>query len=707
MGKYPPGHYNTGIDTAVSQGSGEAVVLTARGPNNEYVEAVVREKYNELGEKTIEAIESLRTNIRDSDNLDSAIEALELAISISPGYSWMAEPLADITRNTVSLIKNRQSRIDQIVDEAVSGNESSSFGRAKTWTLPRDPILLDLDGNGLETVGLAANVYFDHNGDDVLTRTGWVGPNDVLLVWDRNANGTIDTGAELFGDFTPLPNGTLAPNGFAALAALDENGDGIIDASDPAFADLKLWKDADQNGQTGAGELIALAEAGIVSLSLANTVKNQSLSNGNKLTREGHFTRADGSTAAMGEFQFATDTFNTRFAEQIDVPEALQGLPTLQGSGAVRELQQAATLSDSLAGMVAQFQSATTRAEQRALLDPLIAAWAASSGMDSLEQRAGGQYRIQYDAFGNVSRSTNIDGVAFAAASTGSVGNVLMTDAEGPYLTERYRTLIADWGRKLHVLEAFNGQYFFNLPTQKSQTSGANWGLTLAAGSSNSGSGSGAVAIGALPTLRVSFAQAQLDLLQQAYDSLAESVYASLVLQTRLKPYLDRIELVFDEQGLRLDAASLNEMLADKRAVDPENYLADLLDLDKYASGFLSGTNWMGLADFDSFIETLRFKEGVAPADVRLIRSGNDLVLAIRNNGGSSDQVTLKQYFDEAWNGANGPYLIERIAFADGTVLSFADVQSTLFAGSEEAAANKSRRWPDGGAANTTWRVAA
>ncbi|MDP2221111.1 MAG: calcium-binding protein [Hydrogenophaga sp.] len=80
--------------------------------------------------------------------------------------------------------------------------------------------------------------------------------------------------------------------------------------------------------------------------------------------------------------------------------------------------------------------------------------------------------------------------------------------------------------------------------------------------------------------------------------------------------------------------------------------------------------------------DTLRFKEGVAREDVKLIRSGDDLVLAIR---GSSDQVTLKQYFDEMWNGANGPYLIERIAFADGTVLSFADVQTILFAGSEDA----------------------
>ncbi len=80
----------------------------------------------------------------------------------------------------------------------------SEFDRAKDWVWPRDPILLDLDGNGLETVGLASNVYFDHDGDGVLTKTGWAGKNDALLVWDRNANGSIDTGAELMTDFGGL-----------------------------------------------------------------------------------------------------------------------------------------------------------------------------------------------------------------------------------------------------------------------------------------------------------------------------------------------------------------------------------------------------------------------------------------------------------------------------------------------------------------------
>ena len=138
------------------------------------------------------------------------------------------------------------------VNEKHIGNElyellvSLQFNRAKVWVVRRDPILLDLDGDGVETVGLSANIYFDHDADGVLTKTGWVGKDDALLVWDRNANGRIDTGAELFGDFTALPNGALAPNGFAALAALDANSDGMLDARDPAFAELRLWRDACQ-----------------------------------------------------------------------------------------------------------------------------------------------------------------------------------------------------------------------------------------------------------------------------------------------------------------------------------------------------------------------------------------------------------------------------------------------------------------------------
>ncbi|MFN7882318.1 MAG: hypothetical protein ACK5PF_04810, partial [bacterium] len=337
----------------------------------------------------------------------------------------------------------------------------------------------------------------------------------------------------------------------------------------------------------------------------------------------------------MGEFRLATDTFSTKFANDIDVPEPLKSLPTMGGAGNVRELQQAAAQSGSVAGVLAQFQGATTRAEQKALLDQLLTTWADTSGMaKSLEERASGKYRIVYEAFGNERRSSSVDTVAFAAISSGSVGGsgggaALMTDFGGLYLSEHYRNLISEWSRKLHVLEAFNGQYFFNLPEKKSQTDGANWGLAISAGSGGGGSSSGAVAIASLPTLRVNFSQAQLDLLQQAYDSLKESVYASLVMQTRLKPYLDQIELIIDDSGLKLDATQLNQMLADKKAADPENYLADLLDLDRYANGFLSGTNWEGLADFDTLIDTLPQTAGIAALlnefKVRTLAGGDDV----------------------------------------------------------------------------------
>ncbi|MBK7897915.1 MAG: hypothetical protein IPJ99_00310 [Betaproteobacteria bacterium] len=76
--------------------------------------------------------------------------------------------------------------------------------RARSW-IRRDPLALDLDGDGIETVGATgANVVlFDHDGDGLKTGTGWVKADDGLLVLDRNANGTIDTGAELFGVDTP------------------------------------------------------------------------------------------------------------------------------------------------------------------------------------------------------------------------------------------------------------------------------------------------------------------------------------------------------------------------------------------------------------------------------------------------------------------------------------------------------------------------
>jgi trimeric autotransporter adhesin len=166
------------------------------------------------------------------------------------------------------------------------------------------PIVLDLDGNGIQTRSAAEGVSFDIDNTGRQTQVGWVGGNDGLLVRDVNGNGTIDSGAELFGGATELANGQRAGNGFAALSQFDSNADGKIDANDAAFNELKVWVDADADGVSDAGELRGLIDAGVASLNLDFT-RGTEVDNGNLLGMVGSYTGTDGSESAMVDVWFA------------------------------------------------------------------------------------------------------------------------------------------------------------------------------------------------------------------------------------------------------------------------------------------------------------------------------------------------------------------------------------------------------------------
>jgi hypothetical protein len=100
----------------------------------------------------------------------------------------------------------------------------------------------------------------------------WVGwplsADDAWLALDRNANGIIDSGAELFGNWTPLISGDRALNGYEALREFDVNGDGQIDGRDPVYSSLLLWRDINRNGMSESNELISLADARVRAISL-------------------------------------------------------------------------------------------------------------------------------------------------------------------------------------------------------------------------------------------------------------------------------------------------------------------------------------------------------------------------------------------------------------------------------------------------------
>ncbi|MBF0804229.1 hypothetical protein IR141_07740 [Neisseria sp. 19428wB4_WF04] len=141
--------------------------------------------------------------------------------------------------------------------------------------------------------------------DGIRTSTGWVSADDGLLVIDRNGDGIINNGGELFGDSSVLQNGEHAAHGYAALAGFDSNSDGLIDNKDEKFAALKVWRDLNQDGISQEGELFGLAELGIQSLDLAYQNTDIRLDNGNTIAQKGSYTLSDGRKREMGDLLLA------------------------------------------------------------------------------------------------------------------------------------------------------------------------------------------------------------------------------------------------------------------------------------------------------------------------------------------------------------------------------------------------------------------
>jgi hypothetical protein len=166
------------------------------------------------------------------------------------------------------------------------------------------PIVLDLDGGGVGTLASAEGVQFDLLGDGQVRQVGWVAGGDALLALDRNGDGIINDGRELFGSGTRLADGQRAADGYQALYELDGNRDGRIDARDERFKDLLLWGDADRDGHTDAGELRGLVESGVVELNL-EAARSIRMDNGNLVGLISDYTTAEGQTREMADVWFA------------------------------------------------------------------------------------------------------------------------------------------------------------------------------------------------------------------------------------------------------------------------------------------------------------------------------------------------------------------------------------------------------------------
>ena len=453
--------------------------------------------------------------------------------------------------------------IDEIYDLGRNREYSYSWGENSDYgnwlhTINRDgifyqydPLALDLNGNGIEPLAADghAGAMFDHERNGIRTATGWVHSNDGILVYDRNGDGKINNGGELFGDNTLLKDGSTAAHGFAALAELDENSDGKVDAADSAFKKLGVWRDLNHNGISEEGEISSLEDVRVQSLNLAYKNADQNLGNGNTLAEVGSYTDADGNEHIMGDLQLSADRFHSRFSDSIELTDAQRREVNLGGSGRVRNLREAAAQSSELADALQQYKNAETKEEQLALRDKLLQAWAnTDKSRDSI-------IKISAD-FAIHTQQDRRRGIGLTPSQIRHMQSIMSrniweligeSDPDGKRQAELYR--------RIGVLDSFTGTrssrlYYFNEAQAKHI----------------------------------------IDTVNGTYDKLADSLYDGLLFQTRLRPYLDAMRLRISEEGkYSIDYGDVSALFAEIHKKNPGKAFTDLGEL--LAKGNADGKN--------------------------------------------------------------------------------------------------------------------
>ena len=260
--------------------------------------------------------------------------------------------------------------LDELINEAAKFQEDENqeiteenldklredYINAGNAPAPRDPLVIDLGSKGIELTDVDNGVHFDLDKNGFAEQTSWIGIEDGFLVLDRNDNGVIDDGGELFGDQVILNSGKISSSGFEALHELDENKDNIIDKNDSSYEKLYIWIDANHNGLSESGELKELTQLNIASISLNCYESNITDEGTGTLIAESSEVRfADNSTTIVSEFWFPVDTSSTTQWDGDKIIATIGNIPDIKtaisedGTGKLLSMYNAFDESDSIA----------------------------------------------------------------------------------------------------------------------------------------------------------------------------------------------------------------------------------------------------------------------------------------------------------------------------------------------------------------------
>ena len=225
------------------------------------------------------------------------------------GALWSTANLSVLTTSQVQALSAQISPL--VLD--LTGVDALTSANVAALTPEALAVLTSTNSSsGIQTQMIGkSGVTFDlGNTGATNAQVGWITAGEGFLVDLPQGATTITNGSQLFGTATVLPNGQTASNGFAALSAFDQNGSGVIDASDPIFNQLQVWVDTGTGGADGTtpvGKLFTLAQLNIQSLNLSASAVDQS-SNGNTIGLISSYTTTDGKTHELADVWLASSS---------------------------------------------------------------------------------------------------------------------------------------------------------------------------------------------------------------------------------------------------------------------------------------------------------------------------------------------------------------------------------------------------------------
>ena len=538
----------------------------------------------------------------------------------------------------------------QRAKEEIFGRNPGAYQQSMN-TRQIDPIIVDLNGDGIFTTSLEDGVYFDLNKDGFAERTAWITTQDALLVRDVNGNGKIDDGGELFGDRTVLPDGSTAASGFQALAGLDDNEDGILDSQDKGFQELKVWMDTNHNGISEEKELYSLEHFGISSIDLNYSQVNRVDENGNWM-KAGSNLFGQNANYNVGEYDFNIDFSDTKYqGEEIDTSILEKYLPEIKGCGTLLDLSKAMAINDELKIMVTLYIREKDYHVKKNILRNVLFLWA---DVASIEADSRGN-AIDARRLGVLEKAYGQPYIGVSGANPNSAAAAILNKLYLEFEQEIEECLLSQSVYK-EALEHI--KVYRNVDTQSCYCDFADAVRTLVKGQS------------------VCYVPMFVDYILENTNlgTMFDKQYVYEQLKSENEVWAETLNvqnIIYQSNNGNVTGSSGNDILL---SGTEDEVLQGKKGNDIYIFNVGGGQDTIVES---GGVDTILYGEGIREEDIRVSRDGRNLYLT---NHKSGDKVTIKDFF---WN---TDYQVEKVEFADGGTWSLEDLKdkARYYYGGEE-----------------------